>query len=153
MSDDKEVFRFFDRSDEETFRFFDRSDEETSLEPVIPTKDGKSEPIDPSSKFAEMFNEFLLKDSVKKNTSLEKKVPTSLEKKELPRGWKCNHKSLGGHFSDYEKSGGRLDWCFFGTLEEVKGHADYNTDAEALEEYVMDNSFNIEDVFFTKSSN
>lgn len=104
------------------------------------------EPIDPSSKFADMFNEFLLK-----GTSLEKKVPL-MEKKELPRGWKCIHKSLGGHFFDYSKSGGNLDWSFVGTLEEVKGHIEYNSDAEALEEYVLENSFNIEDVFFTKSS-
>lgn len=137
MSDDKEVFRFYDRSDEET-----------SLEPVIPTKDGKSEPINPSSKFADMFNAFLLEGSVKKDT----KVPPGMEKKELPRGWKCNHKSLVGHFSDYSKSGGELPWSFVGTLEEVKGHMEYNADAEALEEYVLENSFNIEDVFFTKTS-
>lgn len=143
MSDDKEVFRFYDRSDEETVTTFPLT------EPVIPTKDGKSEPINPSSKFADMFNAFLLKEgSVKKDT----KVPPGMEKKELPSGWKCNHKSLCGHFSDYSKSGGELPWSFVGTLEEVKGHMEYNADAEALEEYVLENSFNIEDVFFTKTS-
>ena len=122
-------------------------------EPIEPSLKfvGRNEPIDPSSKFVDMFNEFLLKGS--KIPSLEEKVPSSLEKKELPPGWKCNHKSLIGHFADYAKRGGHLPWSFVGTLEEVKGHIEYNADAEALEEYVLENSFNIEDVFFTKSSN